>query len=96
MSLAEEVAKLEKRVSALERHSVNNTETIRWLASTLGGMKAVQDDHTQQFDRLENEMGEVKDGLTGLGGVKAEITGLRRDLPSIVADVMREVLNEGR
>ena len=86
MTLADDIARLEKRVSALERHSVTNTETIGWLASTLGGMKATQDGNTQRLERIETDVGELK----------ASLKGLRDDLPKIVGDVMREVLKEPR
>ena len=84
-------AGLETRASWLERVSVNNTETMTWLAGTLGGMKAVQDAHTVRLDRIETDVRELKAGVRGL---KADVAGLRKDMPGIVADAMREVMRK--
>jgi hypothetical protein len=88
---AEDYMRLEKRVTTLEKASVNNTETLKWMAGTLGTMKATQDDHTGRLGGLDERF----DGLSAeVRGVKADLASLRRDLPSIVAEAMREVLKE--
>ncbi len=94
----QEFATLSRRVSALEKSDVANTKSIEFIASTLGGMKAVQDMHTKRLDGIDG----VLDGLKAvqenhtsrLGRMEADIKGLRADMPSIVADAMREVLRE--
>jgi hypothetical protein len=75
---------LERRVSALEKAQKETAETQTWMASTLGRIAAVQDDHTQRLESIE----------TRLGKVEVELSALRRDLPSIVAEAMRDVLKE--
>jgi hypothetical protein len=98
-------AELSSRVARLERASVNNTETVGWLAGTLGGMKAVQDDHTQRLDRLETgqeehtkrlvrlEIGQ-EDHTKRLERIETDLRGLIQNLPSIVSDAMREVMRK--
>jgi outer membrane murein-binding lipoprotein Lpp len=89
---------LKTRVARLERASLNNTETITWLASTLGGMKAVQDNHTERLDRIEADVSELKADVSELKadvrGLKADVAGLRKDMPGIVAEAMREVMRK--
>ena len=77
---------LKSRVGRLERASVENTETITWLAGTLGTMKAVQDNHTQRLDRVE----------TKLDRVDKTLNDLVKTLPSIVSDAMRDVMKDKR
>ena len=80
---------LKTRVSRLEKASINNTETITWMAGMLGTIKAVQDKHTERLDGIDGRL----DGIDSrLNRVEAEITGLRKDMPSIVADAVREVM----
>jgi hypothetical protein len=43
-----------------------------------------------RLDRMETEIGAVKSEL------KADVAALRRDLPSMIAETMREVLKESR
>jgi outer membrane murein-binding lipoprotein Lpp len=105
-------AELTSRVTRLERASVNNTETIGWLAGTLGGMKAVQDDHTQRLDRIETDVQVLKSDVailksdvstlksdvailkSDVGSLKADLRGLIINMPSIVADAMRDVMRK--
>ena len=77
---------LEKRVIALESAQKTNKGTLEWISGTLGKIAATQDNHTARLDKLDNDVQAVKD----------DIAGLRRDLPSIVAETMREVLKEQR
>jgi hypothetical protein len=82
---------LEKRVSALEqevegeklvtRHILEQT---RRNSDDLAIIKARLNAHDHRFDRLEADIRRIDDSLTGL----------RRDLPTIVAETMREVLKE--
>jgi hypothetical protein len=72
-----DIAELERRVQALEAAQTNTTQTQRWVVAKLGGISALQDEHTLRLERIE-----------------ADIRSLRRDLPSIVAETMREVLRE--
>jgi len=87
---------LKTRVSRLEKASINNTETITWMAGMLGTIKAVQDKHTERLDGIDGRLDRIDGRLDGidsrLNRVEAEITGLRKDMPSIVADAVREVM----
>ena len=88
---------IEERLSALERENVDiklRLSTVEGQFEFISGqlrdmqvyMHAKFAQIDQRFDRVEAE----------LRGVKAEVASLRRDLPVIVADVMREVLREER
>jgi hypothetical protein len=81
-----DIAELERRVSALEAAQNDTTQTQRWVVAKLGRMSAVQDEHTLRLERIESDVSEIKQ----------EIAGLRKDLPAIVSESLREVLNERR
>jgi len=68
-----DLAELERRVTALEAAQRETAETQTWMASTLGRIASVQDEHTARLDRIEGE-----------------ISSLRRDLPGMLADAVRE------
>ena len=89
---------LKTRVSRLERASINNTETITWMAGTLGAMETMQDNHTGRLDSINNRLDGIDNRLGRLEadvrGVKSDISGLRQEMPGIVADAMREVLRK--
>ena len=80
-----DIQDLERRVSALEAAQNDTTKTLRWVVAKLGGIASQQDEHTLQLERIDSRLGRVEAGLDGL----------RRDLPNIVADAMREVLKAG-
>ncbi len=105
-----EEAQLDARVSSLEVAARHNAKQIEWMAGTLGRIAATQDQHTKDLTALRGDVTELRAGMTELRShavrldqrldaleskVSAEIGGLRRDLPSIVADAMREVLKPG-
>ena len=91
-----EFAELSRRVSALELSDAQNSKSIEFIASTLGGMKAVQDNHTKRLDRLETDMRDVKADMrevkAELREVRADIKGLRADLPAMLAAAVKEGL----
>jgi hypothetical protein len=80
------IEELEQRVSALETAQKETAKTQTWMASTLGRIASVQDQHTVAIAELQADVREVK----------ADLKGLRNDLPAIIADTMREVLREQR
>ena len=80
-----EEAQLDARISSLEVAARHNAKQIEWMATTLGRVAATQDQHTIELTALR----------AGVTEIKADLSGLRRDLPSIVADAMREVLKPG-
>jgi hypothetical protein len=77
-----DIAELERRVAALEATHNDPVKPQHWMASTLGRIAAVQDEHTERLDRIE---GDIK-------SVRSEISAL----PSVLADIMREVIKEGK
>ncbi len=91
-----EEAQLDARISSLEVAARHNAKQIEWMASTLGRVAATQDQHTKDLTELRSHAVRLDQRLDALESkVSAEIGGLRRDLPSIVADAMREVLKPG-
>ncbi len=89
---------LKTRVSRLERASVNNTETITWMASTLGTVKAGVDMHTTRLDTIDGRLDGIDGRLDRIDGrldrIEADVKGLRDDMPGIVAAAMREVMRK--
>lgn len=89
---------LKTRVTRLERASVNNTETITWMASTLGTIKAGVDMHTKRLDHIDVVLEEIKEvqgnHTKRLDRIEADVKGLRDDMPGIVAAAMREVMRK--
>lgn len=90
MNVEAKIADLTRRVAALEAEAEGQQ---RYNARSLGMLTELRDDvailrsHAvrlgQRFDALEAK-------------VAAEIGGLRRDLPGMIAETMREVLREGK
>jgi hypothetical protein len=63
-----DIIDLERRVSALEKAQKETAETQTWMASTLGRIAAVQDDHTQRLENIENRLGKVEFLASGASG----------------------------
>lgn len=76
------IDELERRVSALETAQKETANTQTWVASTLGRIASVQDQHTAAIAELQADMREVK----------TDLRGLRADLPAMLADAVREGL----
>ena len=85
--MAATLEELERRVIALERAQNENTITLKWMAGTLAQVKAATDDHTERLQRIE---GTVKDQTARLDRIESDVKGLRRDMPGIVADALRD------
>ncbi len=96
---------LKTRVTRLERASVENTETITWMASTLGTIKAGVDMHTKRLDGIDGRLAGIDGRLDGIDKrlesndkrfdrLEGDIKGLRDDMPGIVAAAMREVMRK--
>jgi chromosome segregation ATPase len=101
------IQRIEARVTAVEQAQNDNTQSLRFIVTTVAQMKAVQDDHGHQLDehgrkldehgRKLDEHGRQLGELRGeVSGLRTEFHALRKELPTIVADVMREVLREKR
>ena len=84
---------LQDRVSVVEREVDGEKMLSRYI---LQQVRANGDDLAAvktRMDRFESKM----DGMdTRLGAVENNLTQFRKDMPSIVADAMREVLKESR
>lgn len=94
---------LDRRVSALEAAQRETAKTQTWMASTLGRIASVQDQHTVAITALQADVGELKADVKGLRTdvnglqadmreVKADLKGLRTDLPAMLAEAVREGL----
>ncbi len=95
------VEELERRVLALEkgqhehqRAQNENTAILRWLAGTLAQVEALSNDHTERLQRIERRLSAVE--TTGneqterLDRIEHDVKGLRRDMPGIVADALKD------
>lgn len=85
-----DIAELERRVIALESAHNTNTQTLNWIVGTLGRLAADVSSVKEDVKALRNDVGAMDRRLTD------SVTALRRDLPGIVAETMREVLKESR
>jgi hypothetical protein len=87
----EEFDHLKARVDVVERE-VDGEKTVtrhvleqtRRNGDDLAAVKSRLDRHDQRFDNLERRF----------DGLERQVDALRKDLPSIVGDVMRDVLRE--
>jgi len=62
----QEFAQLSRRVAALEQSDAANTKSIEFIASTLAGVKTVQDGHTKRLDRIEAKLTSLADTLPSI------------------------------
>jgi seryl-tRNA synthetase len=85
---------LERRDAALEAAQRETAKTQTWMASTLGRIASVQDQHTVAIAELTSDVGELKSDVgelkAGMREVKADLKSLRADLPAMLADAVRE------
>jgi uncharacterized coiled-coil protein SlyX len=111
MDVAAQIADLTRRVAALEAETSGQQRynaRILGMITELRDDVAILRSHAvglgQKFDALEAKFGSLEAKFGSLEAkfgsleakVSAEIGGLRRDLPGIVAETMREVLREGK
>lgn len=78
-----DLADLERRVEALEKAQCENAGTLKWISGTLGQVAG-------DVVGLREDMAAMNRHLT------QEVSSLRKDMPGIVAEAMREVLQENR
>ena len=74
----------------MTRHILEQT---RRNADDLASIKARQNTHDARFDRIETRQSGHDARFDRL---EAELRSLRRDLPGIIAETLREVLREER
>jgi hypothetical protein len=75
---------LERRVTALEAAQKETAETQTWMAATLGRIAAVQDTQGRTLE----------DHTQRLDRIEADLKGLRGDLPTMLAEAVREGLKD--
>ena len=87
----DEFTRLEARVTTIEQETEGEQMLARYTLTQarqngddLSALKTRADRIEEKVDRLEQTVGHIDLGLSAL----------RRDLPSIVADAMREVLHQ--
>jgi uncharacterized protein YoxC len=89
--LAGRVDVLEREVEGEKMVTRHILEQTRRNSDDLAAIKSRQDRHDQRFDALEQKV----DGLERkVDGLDLKFNRLTRDLPTVVADVMRQVLRE--
>jgi hypothetical protein len=81
-----DLQELERRVQAFEAAQNDTTQTLRWVVARLGKVSAVQDEHSLRLERIE----------TDVSGFRREFNSFQSGQASMIADVMREVLKEGK
>jgi hypothetical protein len=89
----DEFKSLETRVQVLEGETTGEKRVARYI---LEQVRLNGDDLAAiktRLDRVEGDVGTLK---SDVGSLKFEVTQLRKDLPGIVSDAMREVLRETR
>jgi archaellum component FlaC len=102
MDVEGEIRDLKRRVGELEGGFGFLTQQVRTVHLDLLNF---QSQTNQRFDKVDGRLDKVEgrldrvevrlDGVEGrLGRVESEIRQLREELPTVVGDVMREVLRE--
>lgn len=104
MNLEAEIRELKRRVGELEGGWGFLTGQLRSVHADLLKFQELTegrfDSVDGRLDRLETDVGELKVDVRVLkvdvGLLKSDLGALRSELPTIVGDVMREVLREQR
>ncbi len=95
MDVEAEIRDLKRRVGELEGSFGFLTQQVQGVHRDLLGF---QEQTNQRFDKIDTRLDRMDgrlDRMEGrLGKVETEVRSLREDLPSVVGDVMREVLRE--
>jgi predicted nuclease with TOPRIM domain len=95
MDVETEILDLKRRVGELEGGFGFLTQQVQGVHRDLIGF---QQQTNARFDRVEGRLDRVEGRLGGVEGrldrVESEIRQLREELPTVVGDVMREVLRE--
>jgi seryl-tRNA synthetase len=101
----ERMKRVEARLTAVEQAQNDNTQSLRFILTTVAQMKAVQDElvvtvgevkvvqdqHTKTLDHHGKRLDSIE---AELRGVRGDITALRKDFPNIVAEAVREGMRD--
>lgn len=101
----EEFDQLKARVDVVEREVEGEKMLTRHILEQTGrngddlaAIKSRLDRSDQRFDSLERRFDNLERRFDGLerkvGGLERQMNGLRKDLPTIVSEVMRNVLRQ--
>jgi len=88
MDVEGEIRDLKRRVGELDGGFGFLTQQVRTVHLDLLGF---QSQTNARFDKVEGRLDRVEKEVRA---VKAEVASLREELPTVVGDVMREVLRE--
>jgi len=92
MDVEAEIRELKRRVSELEGSFGFLTRQVQGVHKDLLDFEAKTD---QRFDRIDSRLDRMETRLEGrIDKVETEVRGLRRDLPGIVGDAVREANQE--
>ena len=102
MDVEAEIRDLKRRVGELEGGFGFLTQQVQAVHRDLLGFQEQTDQRfdkvDEQFDKVDGRFGKVEGRLdrveSEVRGLKVEVRQLREELPSVVGDVMREVLRE--
>jgi uncharacterized coiled-coil protein SlyX len=92
----QDFADLKARVGRLEKASVTNTETIKWMAGELGTVRAIVDTHTVRLDRIDDRLERVEDRLDSIEGRMGSLEAKVDALPRVLAETMREFMTSAK
>jgi archaellum component FlaC len=95
MDVESEIRDLKRRVGELEGGFGFLTQQVQGVHRDLLGFQELT---SRRFDKVDSRLDRVEDRLerveSEVRGVKTDLAGLREELPTVVGDVMREVLRE--
>ena len=95
MDVEGEIRDLKRRVGELEGGFGFLTQQVRAVHLDVLNF---QDQTNQRFDKVDGRLDRIDGGLDKVEGrldrVEAEVRQLREELPTVVGDMMREVLRE--
>jgi uncharacterized coiled-coil DUF342 family protein len=102
MDVEAEIRDLKRRVGELEGGFGFMTQQVQAVHRDLLGFQEQTDQRfdkvDRQFEKIDDRFGKVEGRLdrveSEVRGLKVEVRQLREELPSVVGDVMREVLRE--
>ena len=84
------LTELKEDVALLRRHAISTGQKVEEMDARLGSLEGRMRKVEDRLEKVEVRLERVEERLSGIE------TYLRRDLPGIIAETMREVLREGK